>query len=203
MRDWEARLLPAWGLLAVVGLLSAGTVEAQAFPPQYANALSRTEYTIFTGDINGDQLPDVLAKAKTRIVVVDIDVFIPIVLKPVSGGFITAVLIANSQGIFARSVNDADDIMVAWRSFCTSLDAGDVNSAARFITVDGQSIYVPVLQGLGAALTGVTVSWSQPKAISVGDKVALYGMRDNTGGANELHTLLFMREDGRWLLSAF
>ncbi|WP_116812292.1 hypothetical protein [Steroidobacter cummioxidans] len=287
---------------------------AQAFPPQYVNALQRAAYSIFIGDVNNDGYPDLLAKAKSGLVMIDMDVLVPIVLKPPSAtfvllsqsggpyvldanpstatvrssvwqpanytqvfgdvmgtgsvalllqartpgspsflitttasngapslvqelttagigydlsaggitvtlsdtnrdgradltirsnGLIEAVLTASQQGTFARPSSDTDQILVAWRSFCAALDSGDVNSAARFISIDGQAIYLPVLQDLGPTLRTVTAGWSQPKAINMSTRFALYGLRDSTGSGNELHMILFMREAGRWVLSEF
>jgi hypothetical protein len=313
--SWAGKAVSACRvLIAAAGLLMSATAMAQTFPPQYVNALQRTAYSIFTGDVNNDGYPDLLAKAKIGLVMIDMDVLVPIVLKPASAtfvllsqsggsyvlspnpsaatvgssawrpatytqvfgdvmgtgsvalllqartpgspsflittsasngepsllqelttagigydlsasgitatlsdtnrdgradltirsnGLIEAVLTASQQGTFARPSSDMDQILVAWRSFCAALDSGDVNSAARFISIDGQDTYVPVLRNLGSTLRTVTIGWSQPKAINMGGNFALYGIHDSTGTGDVLHMIVFMREDGRWLLSEF
>jgi hypothetical protein len=313
-QHFTVRTVSIWLGVACTAVMGVSSVCAQAFPPQYANALQRTQYAVFTGDVNGDGFRDVLAKAKQSIILIDYDVLIPVVRRPVSptfallsqngapyildanpsaavinspvwqpnaydlvfgdvlgtgsvsmllrarmpgvpsflvttsssngtpmlleelttarigydlsaagttvalsdtnrdsradliirvNGLIEGVLTADAQGMFAKPANDSDSVILAWRSFCAALNSGDVNSAARFLSADAQAKYVPALQRLGSALTGVTASWSEPKAVRISALFATYGVQQTVSGANEIHLVLFMKEDGRWVLSDF
>ena len=95
MRHFRARPTLAGGpvsacriFIAAAGLLTSALATAQTFPSQYANALQRAAYSMFIGDVNNDGHTDVLAKAKIKLVIVDVDVLIPIVIKPPSATFV-------------------------------------------------------------------------------------------------------------------
>lgn len=313
---WARVHVTTWMLIGVVlaHLATIMDASAQTFPPQYANALQRAGYSIFAGDVNGDGLTDVLAKAARKIVLIDFDVPIPILLKSASptfvllsqhgspyvldsapsasilnspawqptshdmvfgdvmgtgsvallirarvsgqpsflistsassgqpvllqelstaqigfdlstsgtvvslsdsnrdgradlivrrNGLIELVLTANAQGLFVKPQSDSESILVAWRSFCASLDSGDSSSAARFLTEAGQPIYLPALQSLGPALNGLTAAWSEPRMVRVGSTFAVYGLRETINGTVRLHLIRFKRENNRWLLDDF
>ena len=287
---------------------------AQSFPSQYANLLQRADYRFFSGDINGDGHIDVLAKSKLRIVMIDFDPAIPIVLKSpsptfmllsdssgqyslitsppaatvasaiwrpnshelsfgdvdgtgsvallararvagepsfvvvtsatngmpllrqhltttaigvdISGpsvslaltdttrdgradliirtdGRISTVLAANAAGLFVAPDTSQDRIIMAWNAFCASLDAADVASAANFIDEQSRPRYVPALNDLGVAITGVTTSWSAPKAVEVDTDYAVYSVVQTMDGRSDIHLALFIRVNGNWLLSDF
>lgn len=58
-------------------------------------------------------------------------------------GLITAVLVADANGMFASVDDDRDKVMVAWRAFWAALDDGDIQSAQRLISSTSRGRYGP------------------------------------------------------------
>lgn len=90
----------------LIGLLLMSAViapaQGQTFPPQYAGALQKAQYTVYSGDVNSDGVPDLLLLPKKRLVIIDYDIPIPIFAKPPSPRF---VLLSGGGGSFSLDAN--------------------------------------------------------------------------------------------------
>lgn len=160
------------GFIAAV-LLPLGGSHAQTIPLQYQFALQRARYLVSTGDVNGDGTLDVLVKARVNITFVDLDVLVPIVIKPASPTFV----LLSSGGTYTLTKNP-DAALVnhsAWQASSHDLVFGDVLGtgnnamllrgraigAPNFVIVTSSSTGEPVLlQHLSAANLGVDISGS-------------------------------------------
>jgi hypothetical protein len=146
-------------------LASSGV--ADAFPPQYVNALQRARYQVFRADINSDGIIDFLLKARRQIVLIDYDVPIPVPLRSPSATF----LLRSSGGSYVLEVNPAAATVAnpAWQASTDELIYGDVlgvgsnammirarvSGSASFVIVTRESDGQPVLlQHLTASQLG-------------------------------------------------
>lgn len=303
----------ALGSSVVAALLPLGGSHAQSIPPQYQFALQRSQYRVFMGDVNGDGVLDVLVKAQLNITFVDIDMLVPIMLKPASptfvllssggtyslttnpstallnhaawqasshdlvfgdvlgsgnnamllrsrtaggpnflivtssstgapvllqqlsvanlgvdiggsthsvslidtnrdgradlvlrtNGTIDTVFAASADGLFAAPQDEKDRVMMAWRAFCTALDAGDLASAQQFISPVTRAKYMTGLTNLGPAVTTFTSTLAQPREVSTSGNFAEYALTQTYNGSTYLHLIVFRKSDNRWRLEEF
>jgi len=148
--------------------ISAPSAFAQSFPAQYANALRKAEYTIVSGDVNGDSQPDFLLTPKRRIVLIEFEVAIPILARPPSPRFAlissgaSYSLVANpNASIVNSSVWQASGYLV---SFGDTLGTGSVAMLLQATTAGRMSFLIStnpsggapqLLQSLGATVLGL------------------------------------------------
>jgi hypothetical protein len=161
----------AFGRAALALLLlgmSASSAFAQTFPAQYANALRKAEYTILSGDVNGDSQPDFLLTPKRRIVLIEFDVAIPIVAKPpsprfalLSSGTSYSLVVNPGASIVNSSVWQASGYLV---SFGDTVGTGSVAMLLQATTAGRTSFLIStnpnggapqLLQSLGVTALGL------------------------------------------------
>jgi len=117
-----------------------------------------------------------------------------------TNGRITDVFIADSNGQFVRSTGNMT-IEASWFALCASLDANDPTSALTFFASDRQAQYGPVLQALGAQLSGLTQRWSSFAAVRVGSTFANYLVTQSINGVSTDYMITFVLQDGRWVIA--
>lgn len=116
------RLILAYALLTLV---PTGALLGQSIPPQYLFALQRAEYQVFSGDVDGDNRPDVLAKARLKITILNVDDFLaPIPLKSSSPTFV----LLSAGGSYSLQSNPSSTLVnhPAWQASSHDLVFGDV-----------------------------------------------------------------------------
>ena len=157
----------------VAVLLAFGASQAQSIPPQYQFALQRADYRVLMGDVNGDGILDILAKAKLNVTFVDIDMLVPIVLKPASPTFV----LLSSGGTYSITTSPSAALVnhSAWQANSHDLVFGDVlgsgnnamllrgraAGAPSFVVVTSSSTGAPMLlQQLSIGNLGIDISGS-------------------------------------------
>jgi hypothetical protein len=81
---------------AVLGVVTPLAIQAQS---QFADALRRSNFTVFSGDVNSDGYVDLLLKASQGVVMIPLDdLFIPIVIQPLVPTF--AIMSDGSGGYY-------------------------------------------------------------------------------------------------------
>jgi hypothetical protein len=69
-----------WMWLGVLAFIVAPQLTQAQVPAKFVDALRRGSYTLLSGDVNSDGIPDILARAKPNVVPIDLDgLSIPIV----------------------------------------------------------------------------------------------------------------------------
>ena len=117
----RAAILAAMLLTTLSGSPAA---RAQSFPAQFANALSRANYKVYVGYVNGDGKIDLLLIPKKRIIIIPVDdIFAPVAAKPASPTF---VLLSGGSGYTLNSSPAASTInSPVWQSGSYVLTYGD------------------------------------------------------------------------------
>lgn len=201
-------------LYKLVVLLSAALpIGAHAFPVQYANALQRTTYTLYTGDYNGDSKVDLLAKARNPMVLVDYDIPIPVRLKPPSPSF--ALLSSGDAYSLVSSPSASLLASPVWQPAPYDVAFGDVQANGSVAMVlRGRNPQLPgftvvtsatdgspsLLQVLSSATLGIDIS-AAGTALAVADKNN-DGRADLTVSVNGSVSVVFLADAaGRFVRS--
>lgn len=110
--------------LCIACLLTQGVASAQT-SPQFLNSLVRSNYTVLSGDVNGDGQVDILMRAQRRIVIIHYDVPFPV---PIPTPSPTFVLLSGSGGSYSlvTPVSAAMLNSSAWQTNRYDLRFGDL-----------------------------------------------------------------------------
>ena len=159
-----------WAGILFGALGGFSRVEAQTYPAQFANALTRAHYTVYVGDVNGDGIVDLLLVPKKNFVVIDLgDISFPILVRPPSPPFV----LLSGGGSYTLSSNPAASVLnsTVWQAGSYSLTYGDTL---------GRGSLSMLLQPLTAGQPSVLIDTSA----STGLPVLLETLNSSTIGAD-------------------
>lgn len=182
----------AWRHALYIGM-ALFALHSHAQAGQFDNAVGKTTYTPFCGDMNGDGQLDVLLKAAPKVLVVtlDDDFIVPLSLPPNSPSF---TLVSNGGGYSLQANPDsATANSSAWRTGCHQLVVGDVlGTGAGSILIKANSPDLPSFVVAMDASTG-TLRLTQHLSIgAIGTNLGAQGttveLKDANGdGRSDLH----------------
>jgi hypothetical protein len=107
---------------AAIGLLASIPVPAQS----PSNDFARSGFAVYSGDFNSDGYIDILAKAKTRIVMIPLDdLVVPV---PIASPVVSFVILSDSGGSYTVSTNVSSTMLTSsvWRADTHDLRIGDL-----------------------------------------------------------------------------
>jgi len=116
-------------------------------------------------------------------------------------GLVTAVLLADSNGVFTAS--DANSVQAAWFGMLAALSNGDSTSAAQYIDPAIRDLYVQAFSNMGSAATGLQATLSNLAPVHIDSTTASFVVDQNTSGVSRMHLLQFAYRGGRWMLASF
>ncbi len=163
----------------------------------YSNALRKSSYRVFSGDINGDSQDDLLLRANTVIVPVDLDDMSLIVVPSPSPTF---VLLSSADGTYSLRANPAAATLssAVWKNSPSSLVFGKVQGNGReSMLIKGTSAGAPSFV-IAISATGVPQILQQLTSASIGIDLGKPGtvaeLNDNNSDGR---TDLVVKIDGR------
>ncbi len=170
-------------VLLFLSLTGTMTIRAQNAPP---NIFQDGEYAVFTGDYNGDGILDVLLRAKTRIVIIDFDIAIPILIKTKPG----TLLLQSSGGSYSLLSNPGTEIVGSsiWQPGVYQLIYGDFA---------GSGIGGMLVQSRTAGETSFTISAQASGAATFVQALTPTSLGVDLGSAGVLTELQDQNDDGR------
>ena len=141
------------GIWLFLTFATAGSRLAEAFPPQYANDLFRAKYTVYSGDINGDGVVDLLFVPKRVVVLINYDVPFPVIAKPASPPF----ELLSGGGSYSVVLNPAASVVknAIWKGGMYSLSYGDtLGTGSATMLVDPTTSGLPSFMFTTSATNG-------------------------------------------------
>ncbi|HEY8102387.1 MAG TPA: hypothetical protein VIF82_16735 [Burkholderiaceae bacterium] len=170
--------LMAFALLATI-------YPAHASP--YDNAMTRTVYHVFSGDVNGDGTPDILVKADFKIIMLplDDDGLFPL---PIPAPSPTFVLLSQSDGSYVLTAKPDASIVnsAVWQANSHDVIVGDVlgNGAGSILVktrTPGQPSFVVAMSSSTGALQLVQVLTTANIGIDLGAAGTTVTFQDQNG----------------------
>ena len=167
--------------------LSLAPFEEAGAQASTTDALRRAGYVVYTGNINSDGVPDIMVKAKTKIVIIDFDPAIPLKLKPSSPTFVLLSTGANSYVLDAAPSNSTINSS-AWSAASYQAVFGDFTGSG----IEGMFLRD---SSTGGASFSITLdSAGQPHLLQA---ISPSSLGTDLGAANNAAELRDINGDGR------
>jgi hypothetical protein len=97
------------------------------------------------------------------------------------------------------------EIQAVWKQFCAGLRSGNVPGVLQHVSESSRERYRQTLESLGAKITLLPDSWSQPQLLSLlGDNLAEYLIKQTADGKEFVHIVVFSKSaEGSWVIEQF
>jgi hypothetical protein len=118
-----------------------------------------------------------------------------------TGGRVTAVLLADANGLFNRT--DGDPVMAAWFGMLSSLSSGNQGDALQYISPAIRDTYQQAFTNMGSAATALRATLTNLSGVQISDRFATYVVDQTTNGVVRMHFVQFINVDGVWMLDSF
>jgi len=89
---------------------------------------------------------------------------------------------------------DTSTTIAVWNGFSAALNNGDADLASQYFAPSSRDSYAQLFTLLGSNISGLTSNWTELTLIELTDRVATYSLKQDEGGSERLHSIIFVRD---------